>query len=300
MTAAIRSSTSPGRIPRPSLSTNKYTMYNEGWRVICGENRGSSSTISRASSSWTSPIPGSRRLSGFFPAPSSIVAVCGRDRYAFAVGELSGVLAVDAVDPARPNLVGGTNIFRGVQNIAVDGYVYVPDRWSIRVFDATDPAKPKQGRPLTFTGGASRGRWSFGEARPISRPTTSASIPSISRTRPPRRSSARSSCPDSLMGWPYPGIAPIWPTATAASTSSTSGIEGAGRDRAGQARPGEPSGVAVRDDLACVAAGADGLIIVDIRRPEAPKIWAPPRPAIFERRRPGWTLRLCRRRPGGR
>ncbi|MGZ5480238.1 MAG: choice-of-anchor D domain-containing protein, partial [Candidatus Aminicenantales bacterium] len=29
---------------------------------------------------------------------------------------------------------------------------------------------------------------------------------------------------------------------------------------------------AVRDDLAYVASGADGLIIVDIRRPEAPKI----------------------------
>ncbi|MBP1661456.1 MAG: hypothetical protein H6P95_2648, partial [Candidatus Aminicenantes bacterium] len=97
------------------------------------------------------------KRTGYVPAPSTIVAVCGRDRHAFAVGELSGVLAVDAADPARPALVGATGIFRGVQNIAVNGNtVYVTDRWSIRVYDVTDPAKPKAGKPLTFAEGIPR------------------------------------------------------------------------------------------------------------------------------------------------
>ena len=86
---------------------------------------------------------------GHVPLPRArapIVAVCGRDRHAYAVGELSGVMAVDVGDPARPALVGGTSIFRGVQGIAASGnFVYVTDRWSIKAFDVTDPAKPEDG-----------------------------------------------------------------------------------------------------------------------------------------------------------
>jgi len=35
---------------------------------------------------------------------------------------------------------------------------------------------------------------------------------------------------------------------------------------------GEPAGLAVRGPLAFVAAGADGLIVVDVARPGAPKV----------------------------
>ena len=209
---------------------------------------------------------------GQFPTPSSIVAVCGRDRYAFAVGELSGVLAVDAADPARPILVGGTNIFRGVQNIAANGsFVYVTDRWSIRVFDVTDPAKPKPGKPLTFTEGIPRTLVVRGSSAYLT--ADNFGFYTLDVTNPAAPTVVGSL---KLPGFTY-GLAVSGDHAYLANSDSGLHILDIRDPKApveiGLVKlAGEPSGVAVREDLAYVASGAEGLIIVDIGRPEAPKI----------------------------
>ncbi|MCX6573392.1 MAG: hypothetical protein NTX99_05315, partial [Candidatus Aminicenantes bacterium] len=139
------------------LSTNKYTMYNEAWRVVLIG--GTGIVIDYFSGLFFVDFsdPAKPKVTARLAAPSSVIAVCGRDRFAYAIGELSGVMVVDAADPARPALVGGTSTFRGVQGITASGnYVYVTDRWSIKVFDVADPAKPRAGKPLTFTEGIPR------------------------------------------------------------------------------------------------------------------------------------------------
>ncbi|MGZ5487421.1 MAG: LVIVD repeat-containing protein [Candidatus Aminicenantales bacterium] len=254
------------------LSTNKYTMYNEGWRVILRDSQ--AIVVDYFSGIFFVDIadPRKPKVIGQLPAPSSIVAVCGRDRYAFAVGELSGVLAVDAADPAQPILVGGTGIFRGVQNIAANGsYVYVTDRWSIRVYDATDPAKPKQGKPLTFTEGIPRTLVIRGSSAYLT--ADNFGFYTLDITDPSAPTVVGSF---KLPGFTY-GLAVSGDRAYLANSDSGLHILDIRDPKApveiGLVKlAGEPSGVAVRDDLAYVASGADGLIIVDIRRPEAPKI----------------------------
>ncbi len=254
------------------VSTNKYTMYNEGWRVILRDNR--AIVVDYFSGIFFMDIADPRKpaVIGQFPTPSSIVAVCGRDRYAFAVGELSGVLAVDAADPARPILVGGTNIFRGVQNIAANGsYVYVTDRWSIRVFDVTDPAKPKPGKPLTFTEGIPRTLVVRGSSAYLT--ADNFGFYTLDVTNPAAPTVVGSF---KLPGFTY-GLAVSGDRAYLANSDSGLHILDIRDPKApveiGLVKlAGEPSGVAVREDLAYVASGAEGLIIVDIGRPDAPKI----------------------------
>jgi len=114
------------------LSTNKYTMYNEAWRVVLREGR--AIVVDYFSGLFFADLADPRKPKpvGYFRAPSTIVAVCGRDRYAFAVGELSGVLAVDAADPARPAVV-------------LDGdFAYVADGLAgVKKIDISDPARPR-------------------------------------------------------------------------------------------------------------------------------------------------------------
>jgi hypothetical protein len=254
------------------VSTNKYTMYNEGWRVILKENRGIVVDYFSGIFFMDFADPRKPTVTGFFPAPSSIVAVCGRDRYAFAVGELSGVLVVDTVDPARPNLVGGTNIFRGVQNIAVNGnFIYVTDRWSIRVFDATDPTKPKPGKPLTFAEGIPRtlvvrGNSAYLTADNFGFYTLDVTDPAAPRVVGSFR----------LSGFTY-GLAVSGDNAFLANSDTGLHVLDVRKPEApaeiGVVKlTGEPSGVAVRGQLAYIASGADGLIVVDIGRPDAPRI----------------------------
>ena len=157
------------------VSTNKYTMYNEGWKVdLERKSRSMSWIISRASFSWTSPLPKNPRRSGHIFTPSSIIAAAAvQDGYAYAVGELSGLQVVDLSDPARPSAAGSTTIFRGVQGLAVSGrYAYVTDRWSVRIFDVADPAKPKPPQAVEHAGGRAPHDRGPRKHRLSSRPTT--------------------------------------------------------------------------------------------------------------------------------
>ena len=118
------------------ISTNRYTMYNEGWTVVLKENL--AYVVDYFSGVFFMDIsnPQRPRRAGMFFTPSSIVAAAVQGRYAYAVGELSGLQVLDIADPARPQSVGSTDIFRGVQGLAVSGnYAYVTDRWSVRIFD---------------------------------------------------------------------------------------------------------------------------------------------------------------------
>jgi hypothetical protein len=253
------------------VSTNKYTMYNEGWRVVLDGSRGM--VIDYFSGIFFMDFADPRKPAamGTFPAPSSIVAVCGRDRYAFAVGELSGVLAVDTMDPARPRLIGGTSIFRGVQNIAVNGnFVYVTDRWSIRVYDVSDPAKPRAGKPLTFTEGIPRTLVVRGNAAYLTADNFGFYTLDVTDPALPRIVGSFK-----LSGFTY-GLDVSGDKAYLANSDTGLHVLDVGKPEApaeiGVIKlDGEPSGVAVRGQIAYVAAGAAGLIAVDVGRPDAPK-----------------------------
>ena len=254
------------------VSTNKYTMYNEGWRIVLSESRGVVVDYFSGLFFLDFADPKKPAAAGFFPTPSTVVGVCGRDRYAFAVGELSGVLVVDVVDPARPVLVGATNIFRGVQNIAVNGnFVYVTDRWSIRVFDVADPAKPKAGKPLTFTEGIPRTLVIRGSSAYLT--ADNFGFYTLDLTDPAAPKVAGSL---RLPGFTY-GLALSGDNAYLAnSDTGLHIIDVRKRDAPAEIGvvklAGEPSGVAVRGRFAYVASGPEGLIAVDVGRPDAPKI----------------------------
>jgi hypothetical protein len=256
------------------LSTNKYTMYNEGWRVVLAGSR--AVVIDYFSGLFFVDLAEPRKPSvvGVLPAPSSIVAVCGRDRTAFTVGELSGVLAVNATNPARPVLVGATDIFRGVQGIAVNGnFVYVTDRWSIRVYDASDPAKMKALRPLTFQAGIPRtlvvaGKTAYLTADNFGFYTLDVADPAVPKVIGSLK----------IPGFTY-GLAVSGDRVVLANSDSGLHILDVRKPEApaevGAVKiPGEPTGLAVRGGLAYVASGAEGLVIVDIKDPGAAKVLA--------------------------
>ena len=133
-------------------------MYNEGWRVVlAGDTR-------HRRRLFLGPLLRGRRRSGqaqghgALPRPELHHRRL-RPRTARPSRSASspGSWPWTSADPGPPALVGGTSIFRGVQGIAASGnYVYVTDRWSVKVFDVTDPAKPRAGKPLIFTEGIPR------------------------------------------------------------------------------------------------------------------------------------------------
>jgi hypothetical protein len=256
------------------LSTNKYTMYNEGWRVVGAGSR--AVVVDYFSGLFFVDLAEPRKpaVVGYLPAPSSIVAVCGRDRTAFAVGELSGVLAVSAADPARPALVGATNIFRGVQGIAVNGnFVYVTDRWSIRVFDAADPAKMKAVRPLTFQEGIPRTLVVAGKTAYLTADNFGFYALDVGDPSAPKVIGSFK-----LPGFTY-GLAVSGDRVVLANSDSGLHVLDVRKPEApaeiGAVKiAGEPTGLAVRGGLAYVASGAEGLIIVDIKDPGAAKVLA--------------------------
>ena len=254
------------------LSTNKYTMYNEGWRVVLDGVAGV--VIDYFSGIFFVDVADAAkpRVTARFSAPSTIVAVCGRDRHAYAVGELSGVMAVDVGDPARPALVGGTSIFRGVQGIAASGnFVYVTDRWSIKAFDVTDPAKPRTGKALTFTEGIPRTLVVRGNAGYLT--ADNFGFYTLDFTDPALPKIVGSF---KLSGFTY-GLAVSGDIAFLANSDTGLHIidikkPEAPVEIAAFKLAGEPTGLAVRGPLAFLAAGADGLIVVDVGRPDAPKV----------------------------
>jgi len=252
-------------------STNKYTMYNEGWNVAIFGTRGVVVDYFSGVFFMNFADPKKPSILGRFFTPSSIVSVCGRDNLAFAVGELSGAQSVDISDPARPVSLGGSSIFRGVQNITVNGnYVYVTDRWSIKIFDVTNPAMPKTGKPLAFTEGIPRTLVIRGNSGYLT--ADNFGFYTIDFSNPADLKIAGSF---KLAGFTY-GLAVSGDYAYLSNSDTGLHV----LDIRKPAAPveiatislfGEPSGLAVRDKLAYVASGPEGLIIVDISDPKGMK-----------------------------
>jgi len=254
------------------ISTNKYTMYNESWGVTLQGTRGVVVDYFSGLFFMDFKDPKNPQVAGAFPTPSSIVAVAGRDRYAYAVGELSGLMVVDTAGPAGPVLLGRTDIFRGVQNIAVNGStVYVTDRWSVQVFDVSNPAEPKSVNIAAVSEGVPRTLVVRGDFAYLTADNFGFHVLDVSDPASPK---IIGSYP--LAGFTY-GLAVSGDFAYLANSDSGLHILDIRKPEApaevGAVKlAGEPSGVAVRGTLAYVAAGPEGLIIIDIEHPEAPKI----------------------------
>jgi hypothetical protein len=254
------------------LFTGKYTMYNESWRVVL-----------KGSQAWIVDYfwgifaldivdPRKPSVRGSFFTPSSIVAVCGRDRWAYAVGELSGLQAVDAADPAHPANAGATNIFRGVQNMTLaENTIHVTDRWSVKFFDISDPARPREGKPLPMPAGVPRTIMRQGAFGYLTADNFGFYILDIAEAAGPK---IVGSFP--LPGFTY-GLAISGDYAYLANSDTGLHILDIRNPKAptevGALKlEGEPSGLAVRDGIAYVAAGPSGLITVDVKRPASPKV----------------------------
>jgi hypothetical protein len=252
-------------------STNKYTMYNEGWNVGIFGNRGV--VVDYFSGVFFMNFSDLKKPSivGRFFTPSSIVSVCGRDNLAFAVGELSGVQSVDVSDPDRPLSLGGSSIFRGVQNITVSGsHVYVTDRWSIKIFDVSDPARPRPGKPLTFTEGIPRTLVIRGSIGYLT--ADNFGFYTIDFSDPADLKIAGSF---KLAGYTY-GLAVSGNLAYLSNSDTGLHVLDVGRPEApvevaDLKLAGEPSGLAVRNNLAYVAVGEEGMTIVDVSNPKEMK-----------------------------
>ncbi len=252
-------------------STNKYTMYNEGWRVVVS---GTFATVVDYFSGLffvniaepKKPVP-----AGTFFTPSSIVATAAQDRYSYSVGELSGLQALDLSDPAHPVSTAGTAIFRGVQSLTVaGGYAYVTDRWSVRIFDIADPAKPRLATVWNMPSGVPRaivvrGPWAY-----LTADNAGFFVLSLENPRAPKIAGSLS-----LGGFTY-GLAVSGDYAYLANSDSGLHVvniadPAAPVEAGGLKLEGEPSGVAVRGTLAYIASGPAGLIVVDVGRPSVPK-----------------------------
>jgi len=119
----------------------------EGWRVVLSEGRGVVVDYFSGLFFLDFADPKKPAATGFFPTPSTVVGVCGRDRYAFAVGELSGCWSSMSVDPARPVLVADEHLPGRPEYRRQREFRLCHRSLVIRVFDVTDPAKPKRGNP---------------------------------------------------------------------------------------------------------------------------------------------------------
>ena len=303
MTAATRSSTSPSPDSPVLLSTNKYTMYNEGWRVVLCGRPGDRRRLflghllhglrrsPKAGGRGLLPDPELRRRR-LRPGPLRL-----RGRRAFrGAGRRRG-----RSGPARRSSARRTSSAASRTSPSTGTSSMSRTAGRSGSIDVTDPAKPKTGKPLTFTEGIPRTLVVRGSSAYLTADNFGFYILDVSGPGRPEGRRFVQARPGSPTGWPSPGTTPTWPTATPGSTSSTSGNRKP-RPRSGSIKlAGEPSGVAVRGDLAYVASGADGLIIVDIGRPDAPKVLGAAASddyssaVVLDGR-----LRLCRRRTGGR
>jgi hypothetical protein len=254
------------------ISTPKYTMYNEGWGVVLKGNLACVADYFSGLFFVDVSAPQKPVTRGTFFTPSTIIAAAAQDRYAYAVGELSGVQVVDLSDPARADSVGMTTIFRGVQGLAVSGrYAYVTDRWSVKIFDVSDAAKPKAVRMWNSPGGAPRTIVIRGHTAYLT--ADNAGLFVIDITNPLSPSVVGSY---KMPRFTY-GLAVEGDYAYLANSDTGFHI----LDIRKPAAPalvaslkldGEPCGVAVRGDFAYVASGPAGLQIIDIGQPAAPKV----------------------------
>jgi hypothetical protein len=254
------------------LSTNKYTMYNEGWNIVLG--RGLLAVVDYFSGIFFVDVssPASVKPIGVYFTPSSIVAAGVRGRYALAVGELSGLQVLDIADPSRPRRVGMTDIFRGVQGLAVSGNrAFVTDRWSVRVFDFSNPGRPVQVKSIRLPAGVPRTivvREGFAYLT-----ADLAGFYVLDLAAPAGAEVAgRFDFPGFAYGLDVQGD-------YAYLAHSDMGLQVLDlRDprhptAAGSLKlAGEPYGVAVRGSYAYVASGPEGLLVVDVSRPDRPAL----------------------------
>jgi hypothetical protein len=248
------------------VSTNKYTMYNEGWGVVL---KGKVACVVDYFSGlffMDVSAPEKPVTVGTFFTPSSIVATAVEDRYAYAVGELSGVQVVDLSDAARADSVGMSSIFRGVQGLAVSGrYAYVTDRWSVKIFDVSDAAKPKAARMWNSPGGAPRAIVVRGTTAYLTADNAGLYVLDLTDPLSPYVVGVQNAA---LHRPAVDGVTRTWPTATRGSTSISSRCAAwCGLLKLERAR-----GVAVRGGFAYVASGPAGLQVIDIEEAAAPKV----------------------------
>ncbi len=254
------------------LSTNKYTMYNESWRVVLHQGR--LAVVDYFSGIFfmdlTSPAQPSQ--AGMYFTPSSIVAAAVYGRFILAVGELSGLQVLDIGYPPRPVSKGSTEIFRGVQGLAVGGdHAYVTDRWFVRVFDLKKLSSPALVRALSVPAGVPRTIVVQGKMAYLTADLGGLYVIDLANPAYPKIIGAYK-----YSGFAY-GLAIDRGYAYLAHSDTGLQVLDIRNPRApvkvGSLRlDGEPYGVAVQGHWAYVAAGPAGLKIIDISRPELPKV----------------------------
>ncbi len=255
------------------LSTNRYTMYNEAWNAVFAAGRLAVIDYFSGIFFFDLSTPASPQVLGTYFTPSSIVAATMFDRFALAVGELSGLQVLDLGYPQKPMPFGRTDIFRGVQGLAVGGdCAYVTDRWSVRVFQLNKLKSPPQVASLTLPDGGVP-RTIVVDGRKAYLTADRAGLFVIDVADPGR--------PKILGRFKWPGFAyglAVDRTTVYVAHSDMGLIIFDVRDPRNPVRlgslklDGEPYGVAVQGRLAFVASGPAGLKIVDVSRPEAPKV----------------------------
>ncbi len=256
------------------LSTNKYTMYNEGWRVVLGG--GGACVVDYFSGIFFMDLadPKLPRQTGWYFTPSTIVATAVEGSAAFSVGELSGLQVFGLADPSRPAFLAGTSIFRGVQSLtASGGRAYVTDRWGVRIFDASNPSAPRQIGTATIPAGVPRAIVAREKTLYL---TADGAGFYVIDTANPGQSKIVGRYP--LAGFSY-GLAVSGDRAFLANSDTGLHV----LDLKNPAAPallgslklgGEPSGIVVRGTIAYIAAGSAGLKIIDVADPGTMKVLA--------------------------
>lgn len=254
------------------LSTNKYTMYNESWRVVLHQGR--LAVIDYFSGIFFTDLnsPAQPTMAGMYFTPSSIIAAAVYGRFVLAVGELSGLQVLDFGYPPRPVSKGTTEIFRGVQGLAVGGdHAYVTDRWSVRVFDLKKLSSPVLVKAMRVPAGVPRTIVVQGKMAYLTADLGGLYVIDLADPADPKIVGDYK-----FSGFAY-GLAVNRGYAYLAHSDMGFQIldvrNPAAPVKVGSLRlRGEPYGVAVQGNHAYIASGPEGLVIVDISQPEKPKV----------------------------
>jgi len=255
-----------------SLSINKYTMYNESWRVVLHQGR--LAVVDYFSGIFFMDLtsPAQPSPAGMYFTPSSIVAAAVYGRFVLAVGELSGLQVLDIGYPPRPVSKGTTEIFRGVQGLAVGGdHAYVTDRWSVRVYDLKKLSSPALVQAMRVPAGVPRTIVVQGKMAYLTADLGGLYVISLANPADPRIVGDYK-----FSGFAY-GLAVDRGYAYLAHSDMGFQIidvrNPAAPVKVGSLKlRGEPYGVAIQGDHAYIASGPEGLVIVDISRPEKPMV----------------------------
>jgi hypothetical protein len=254
------------------LATKKYTMYNESWNVVLNGSRLCVLDYFSGIGFVDLSAPDKPAMTGFYLTPSSIIAAAVQGQTAYAVGELSGLRVVDLSDPLRPGPLAATSIFRGVHGLAADGgYAYVTDRWSVRVFDVSHPAQPRQVQALPIPNGVPRTIVVKDSFAYLTADHAGLYVIDISN---PKAAAVLGNYPMSRFTY---GLAVAGDFAYLANSDTGFHIisvrdPAAPKLESSLKLEGEPYGVAIQGKYAYVASGPSGLIVVDISNPAAPKV----------------------------